>query len=254
MRTEADFLGVRDHAFLVTGASSGIGKATAIRASRFGARLAIVGRNTASLEETLSQLDGDGHLIAELDLTDTQSIAGVLTSLSEQIGPLSGMFHSAGMHAVTPLRAVTRSQLDELFEINVSSGFLLAKAFRRPNVRADNSSIVLMSSSAGLVGEAGVSVYAATKAAVASMGRSLALELASEGVRVNSIAAGIIETPLTEKLRTRIGDDAWSEIKHAHPLGLGEASDVADAALYLLSPASRWVTGTTLVVDGGYTA
>jgi NAD(P)-dependent dehydrogenase (short-subunit alcohol dehydrogenase family) len=89
---------------------------------------------------------------------------------------------------------------------------------------------------------------------VSSLGRSLSLELAPERIRVNSVAAGIVETALTEELRRKVGQTAWQSIEAEHPMGIGSADDVANAVLFLLSDASRWVTGTTLVVDGGYTA
>ncbi|UOQ57708.1 SDR family oxidoreductase [Leucobacter allii] len=249
-----DFLGLDGSALLVTGASSGIGRETAIRASRAGARVALVARREDALDETRALLDGEGHVVLPADLSEHAGIPAVLRAAVEHLGPLDGLMHAAGVHATTPLRAVTTAQITGLLDANVTSSILLAKAFRSPKVRAERASIVLMSSAAGLVGEAGVSVYAATKAAVSSLGRSLALELAPERIRVNSVAAGIVETPLTEGLRRKIGHDAWAAIEAAHPLGIGSVEDVANAALYLLAPASGWTTGTTLVVDGGYTA
>lgn len=250
----ADFLRLSGRAVAVTGASSGIGRAVAVAASQAGARVALVARREDELERTVDMLAGDGHLVVPLDVTDHAAIAPAFAEIAAQFGALDGLLHAAGVHAVTPARTITATQSARLLDINVTSALLLAKAFRHPKVRAERSSIVLMSSAAGLVGEAGVSVYSATKAAVAAAGRSLAIELAPEGVRVNAIAAGIVETELTDALRAKLGDDAWGTIESQHPLGLGAPEDVADAALYLLSPASRWVTGTTMVVDGGYTA
>lgn len=248
------FLRLEDRALLITGASSGIGRATAVLASREGARVVLVARRREALEETASLLDGDGHHVLPFDLSDHAGYAGLMRDAVEAVGPLDGMLHAAGVHATTPLRATSAQQIASLFETNVTSSVLLSKAFRSPKVRAERASIVLMSSAVGLVGEAGVSVYAATKAAVSSLGRSLALELAPERIRVNSIAAGIVETALTDELRRKVGQAAWQSIEAEHPLGIGSADDVADAALFLLSGASKWVTGTTLVVDGGYTA
>ena len=202
----------------------------------------------------MAELEGADHLAVPCDITDHSAIPAMLRGVVEATGRLDGLLHAAGAHATTPLRAVTAKQVDELFALNVTTAIMLAKAFRHPSVRGSDPSIVLMSSAVGLVGEAGVSAYAASKAAVASLARSLGLELAREGIRVNSIAAGLVATAMTDHMRASFGSAGWQAIEAAHPLGIGTADDVANAALYLLSPASRWVTGTALVVDGGYTA
>lgn len=223
-------------------------------ASQHGARVALIGRREAELERTRESMHGAGHMVMPFDVSAHEEIPRLFRSIVDEMGALDGLLHAAGVHATTPLRIVAADQAALLFDINVTSSLMLTKGFRHAKVRGSEPSVVLMSSAVGLVGEAGVSVYAASKAAVASLGRSLALELAREGVRVNSIAAGIVETELTAGLRQRVGAEAWAQIEDAHPLGVGTVEDAASAAMYLLSPASRWVTGTALVVDGGYTA
>lgn len=254
MTVSQSFLDLQDRAILVTGASSGIGRATAIAASRQGAKIAVLARNKQKLEETLLLLEGDGHLALQGDVNDANSLTKLFQVARAELGQLHGLVHAAGVHAITPLRSIKPPQVSALLESNVTSALSVTKCFRAPEVRAENASVVLLSSAVGLVGEAGVSVYAASKAAVAALGRSLALELAVENIRVNSIAAGMVETPLTDRIQAKIGTQAWESILSRHPLGLGSSLDVANAALYLLSPVSRWVTGSTLVIDGGYTA
>ena len=246
--------GLDGRAVLITGASGGIGRATAHAVSDAGGRVVAVGRRTAALAETVDELSGSGHFAIVADIVDHAANADLLADAVAAVGPLHGLVHCAGEHLLSPLRTHRADRTNALFDVNVTSALSLMKAFRTPKVRGESASVVLLSSAVGIVGQAGVSAYAATKAAVSSLAQSLGLELARESIRVNAIAAGIVETPMTTGLHASLGDHAWSEIQRAHPLGLGVPEDVANAAVFLLAPASRWVTGTTLVVDGGYTA
>lgn len=239
---------------LITGASSGIGLATAVRASRSGARVTLIARGQSELETALLQLDGEGHSYYVCDVADHSRVASLLPEVAATHGPIHCVVHAAGIHALSPVRATSPNQVAEMFEVNVTSALMIAKAFRKRDVRADDANVVLLSSAIGVVGSSGVSAYAASKAAVSSLAQSLGLEFAREGIRVNAVAAGIVATPLTRRLRGVVGEAGWDRIVEAHPLGIGAPDDVAAAALFLASSDARWITGTTLRVDGGYTA
>lgn len=249
-----DFLELAGATILVTGASSGIGRSVAELAAQHGARVVAVARRDELLRNVVEGLAGDGHEAVPFDVLDFEAIPAMLRSVVDAVGPLDGLVHAAGIHSATPLRTLTAESTQHMFDINVTSGLMLAKGFRHKQVRGPKPSIVFLSSAVALVGEPGVSVYSATKGAVAAMSRSLALELLREDIRCNAIAAGVVTTEMTDGIRAAVGPLAWERIENAHPMGLGTAADVARAVLYLLSPASSWVVGSTLVVDGGYTA
>lgn len=252
--TNQDFLDLNGRTILVTGATSGIGRETAILASRHGARIAMVARRKDALEDVTALLEGGGHLTVPYDLTDTEGIPALVRGIADQLGGLDGLVHAAGAHSTMPLRNVNTAAVRDLFALNVTTAFMLAKGLRQKQVRKISSSIVFLSSAVGLVGQPGVSVYSATKGAIVSMTKSLALELAREGIRVNAVCPGVVNTAMTRGLKDTIGQDSFQTVTDAHPLGIGEPADVANAILFLLSPASRWMTGSALTVDGGYTA
>jgi 3-oxoacyl-[acyl-carrier protein] reductase len=182
-------------------------------------------------------------------------ITALVESASTKLdGPLDGLVHAAGAHIALPLRSTTVASVRDIFDLNVVSAVMLAKGFRVKQVRGPNPSVVFLSSAVGIVGQAGVSTYSASKGAIVSLTKSLALELARENIRVNCVCPGVVTTDMTVGIRDRVGASAFERVIAAHPLGLGEPQDVANSVLYLLSSASRWVTGSALAIDGGYTA
>ncbi len=239
--------------FLVTGASSGIGRATAILLAESGARVVINGRDEGRLNETLTSLNGAGHLAFATALATADQTNDWVKGLLEASGPLNGVFHSAGIEMIRPVRMIKQAQLEDVLGSSLFAAFGMARALSGKNALVDGASMVFMSSVAGSTGQVGMTAYSAAKAAIDGMVRSLACELASRQIRVNSVAAGAIQTAMHERLTKGSGDDAAKAYANSHLLGFGTPADIAQAVVYLLSPASRWVTGTTMFVDGGYT-
>ena len=239
---------------LVTGGSSGIGLGVAELLSKLGARLVLVGRNLARLELAMNRLEGCGHAIEVYDLLNSEGIAMWVKDLATRGGRIDGVVHSAGVFSTKPLRIMGASDWDLSMRINVTAGAALVKGFRQPGVNNEGGSVVFISSVMGLTGKPGQILYSATKGALISMTRSMALELAKDAIRVNCVAPAVISTGMSENLEKRLTSEQFDAIVKEHPLGLGTAEDVANAVAFLVARTSRWITGTTLVVDGGYTA
>lgn len=242
------------HTILVTGASSGIGRETAVLLSRLNARLVLTARNAERLTATLAALEGDRHMAEPFDLSRTEEIPKWVQAVAAQVGPLHGIVHAAGKQASIPIRFVTERQLDDLVRTNLYSAVMLARGFTQKNCHVAGGSVVFLSSITAFAAKPAISVYAASKSAVVGMTKSLALELAPQHIRVNCVAPGFVETEMLEELRAVMTDDQMSELRTSHPLGFGTARDVANAIAFLLADTGRWMTGSTLIVDGGYSA
>jgi NAD(P)-dependent dehydrogenase (short-subunit alcohol dehydrogenase family) len=238
--------------YLVTGASSGIGRETAVLLAQCGGRVIAAGRDAERLAGLVDGLPGSGHAASVNALVDADQTADWVKSLVAEYGPFDGVFHAAGIESVRPIRLTKQEHIDALMASSVFAAFGIARAMSQRGAIADGGSLVFMSSVAGSSGQAGMSLYSAAKAGIDGLVRSLACEFAPRRVRVNSIAAGAITTPMHERLSRTSTEAAIEAYEQSHLLGFGAPADVANAALFLLGPASRWVTGTTMVIDGGY--
>ncbi len=238
--------------YLVTGASSGIGRTTAILLADCGARVVVNGRDEVRLNETLSALNGSGHRAFPCALKTADQTNDWVKGLLESTGPLNGVLHSAGIEMIRPVRMIKQAHLDDVLGSSLFAAFGMVKALCGKGALVDGASLVFMSSVAGSTGQIGMTAYSAAKASIDGMVRSLACELAPRKIRVNSISAGAVHTAMHERITKGSGDDVTRAYANSHLLGFGTPEDVAQAVVYLLSPVSRWVTGTTMFVDGGY--
>ena len=244
-----------DRRILVTGAASGIGRATAVLLSRLGAKVAGADINQAGLDETMALLEGSGHTPWHFDFKEIHAAGDWLAGLAASFGPLHGFVHAAGIPAPVPLKALSIEKWREVFLINTESALALAKAFPSRKVYAgDSGSIVFISSVMARVGSAGAVAYSLSKAALEGITRSLALELAPRKIRVNCVAPGFVNTPMLQRIDHLWTPEQRAHVEALHPLGLGQPEDVANAIAFLLADSARWITGSVLVVDGGYTA
>jgi len=238
---------------LVTGASSGIGRATACMLAELGAKVILSGRNEAEIEVTRSGMAKPAdHVTAKFDLMDTDGIPAWVDGICKQNSIcLDGIVHAAGTLNRTPLRVLSKSKMDEAMSVNVFASLALLRAASNKGIMSvDGGSIVLLSSAAALKGSAGMVAYASSKGALISMVKSAAVELAAKKIRVNCIAPAYVRTPMWEQTTAAL-PDGGAAIMAQQFLGLIEPEEVATAAVYLLSNAARTITGTTLHMDSG---
>lgn len=232
---------------LITGASSGIGRETAIECSKLGANVILVGRNEDRLKNTFDSLAAGDHDFHSIDLTDS----GRLNSLVDILVKLDGIVLCAGKGLTLPVQFCDRDHFNEIFEINFFSTVELLRLIYKKKKIERNGSIVLLASMGGThVFSGGNSIYGASKAALNSFMKFAAKEFAARKIRVNSICPAMIDTPLIH--RGTVSDEQLEEDAKRYPLKrYGQPRDIAYAAIYLLSDASSWVTGNSMIVDGG---
>ncbi|PIF34903.1 NAD(P)-dependent dehydrogenase (short-subunit alcohol dehydrogenase family) [Delftia sp. 60] len=242
-----DAFSLNGKTILITGASSGIGKQIACSCAEAGASVIVSGRDSERLHAVLTSLPGSGHSSLILDLTNDVA----LKCAAEMVEKIDGVVHCAGISMLSPLRLVTRSHIEIQLSSNLIGPMLLTKQLLLRNSINQGGSIVFISSISAHIGVHGVSSYSASKGALEAMARSLAMEVAKKRMRVNCLAPGLVQTPMYEAAVSTTG--GLEETIKNYPLGIGKPEDVAYSAIFLLSNASRWITGTTLVIDGGHT-
>ena len=232
---------------LVTGASSGLGKQTAITASEYGARVIITARNESRLEETYRSLHGEGHLQIPADLTVQADIDRLVAGLPV----LEGLVHSTGISELSPARFITKEILSKTFRISFDAAVLLTAGILGKKKLAKGSSIVFISSISTRYPFVGGSMYISAKAALEAYAHVLALELASRGTRVNCVAPAFVRTPMLDETAENFSKEVVNKIEQIQLLGFGDPSDVANTIVFYLADASKWITGTNLILGGG---
>jgi NAD(P)-dependent dehydrogenase (short-subunit alcohol dehydrogenase family) len=234
---------------LVTGASSGIGRAIAIECSKMGASVILTARNEARLQETLSEMNGEGHSIIVADLNNEED----RLRLVEHSPKLDGLVNCAGIVRTLLFPFIDSDSLAEVMNVNFVAPTLISVQLVRNKKMAKNSSIVFIGSISGTVCVwGGNSMYSASKGAINGIMKNMALDLAVKTIRVNSVNPGMIETAIFDG--GAIDKEQLEEDRKSYPLKrYGKPEEVAYAVIYLLSDAAAWVTGTSLIIDGGYT-
>ncbi len=235
---------------LITGGGTGLGLATAKRMAEVGAKVVICGRREEKLKEAIEHIGHDAAYEV-FDVSDLQGIPDFVKRLNQNVGAPSILVNNAGINMKKPALETTNEEFDNIIKTNVHGVFALTREIAPAMIEKKKGAIVILASMASLIGLTGVVAYSSSKSAVLGITRTLANEWAKDGVRVNAIAPGFIETPMVRKAVE--GDE---ERKHRimirTPMGrLGEPEDIGNAAVFLCSQASKYITGTTLVVDGG---
>ena len=240
---------LKNKTILVTGASSGIGKATAVECSKLGAKLIITGRNKERLNDTLALLEGDNHQMFVADL----SIESEIDTLIDSLPLLDGCVNNAGIIEHLLVQFINDEKLNNIFSVNTFAPILITQKLVKKKKLNKGSSIVFTSSLTGpFISYAGGSLYAATKGAIHGFVKGAALDLASKGIRLNTVNPGMIETNILQD--GTITDEQVEIDKKRYPMKrYGKPEEVAWAIIYLLSDATAWTTGSNIVMDGGYT-
>jgi NAD(P)-dependent dehydrogenase (short-subunit alcohol dehydrogenase family) len=244
------FPSLKNKLILVTGATSGIGNALCKHLLSQKANVIGIGRDISKLDEDLK--NNKNFTFKVIDLAQIEAIENTLKEVNQKLGKLDGLVHCAGKEETIPLSVYKSEKIKSIFEINVLSGIELLRVFSKKKFSNDSSSVILLSSVMGELGQPGKVGYCATKAAVLGVVKAASLELAKRNIRINAISPGVVKTPMTQQLFNQLSEENIKEIENMHPLGTGSVEDITPLMLFLLSQQSKWITGQNIKIDGGY--
>lgn len=247
-----DILSLSGKIIVITGAGSGIGQETAVVASNLGATLVMLDYSSDGMYETLSRMKEGNHSCIDIDLSKTDDIADKVKDIIAKNGPINGLVHCAGISSRKPLNMLKRDGFNKLMDVNFFSFVELVKHFTKKGNFIEGGSIVVMSSISSIRGYKAKTEYCVSKASVDAFVRCMALELAPKRIRINSVMAAEVLTPLALKARELTQLAGGSEFNAL--LGPSEPYEVANTISFLLSDATRTITGTSILIDGGATA
>ena len=237
---------------LITGASSGIGKATAIQLSKLGAKIVLIARNEEKLRDAFSQLKGDGHAYYSFDLKNISEVESLIKRIITDFGAINGCVHCAGIAPMRPISMTKYDFIHDVMQINFYSFVELVRCLSKKGNYIEGGSFIAMSSAASRIGDKSKVAYCASKAALDSSIRCMAKELAVKKIRVNSVMPGWVATEMyTDYIAEHGTSEDAGKILARQYMGVTEPIEIANAVAYLLSDMSKTITGTSLVIDGG---
>ena len=242
---------------LISGASSGIGKGIAIASAKAGATIIGIGRNQNKLNvlsQELKHISNKKHCVISCDITNYSELPGMISHVVAQCGKINGFVHSAGIANNCPLKISDESVYKRTFDTNTISAFEISRLISLKKNCGEKASFVFVASVSALKGEPGLIAYSASKGALISGCRSMAAELVGKKIRVNCVVPGqITDTEIGKYQAETLDSESYQKLADSHPLGLGKVENLVGPILFLLSEAASWITGSALVVDGGYT-
>lgn len=252
-------MSLKDKIFLVTGAGSGIGAETAVNIYKLGGVALLWDKDSHGLKKTIDRILSIGMdkkvYANEIDLCEDGRVEEILTKWTKSNGKLDGFVHCAGVPSIVPLRMLKKEELNRTININAFAAIELARVFSKKSICNNGTgSIVLVSSVYGASGKGSACnvAYSASKASIIGITKSLAVELASKNIRVNCVVPGFVETAMGKTISGKFDSDHDNKINDLHILGVGFPEDIANGITFLLSNASKWMTGSILTIDGGF--
>ena len=243
----------KDKTYLITGATSGIGNAISIELLNQGANVVGLGRSKEKVQDLQNNYGSERLIFLEIDLSITENIENHLKTIIDRISrKLDGLVLCAGKEETLPLSSQKTDKIKSIFDINLFANIEIIRLFSKKKFSNNESSIIVVSSVMSTVGQPGKVGYCSSKSAILGLVKASALELAKRGIRINAVSPGVVLTPMTQSLFEQISQENIDSIEDMHPLGFGNVSDISPLIIFLLSSASRWITGQNYIIDGGY--
>jgi len=236
---------------MVTGSNSGIGKYTSDLLLAHGAKLIKTSRKFTTINKK-EIINNPEIIYIEKDLTDENAAYGIFSEIPKDWLPIDGIFHSAGKEYLSPLSLVNEKDINNSIKTSLNNALLFGKAATKKKYINDSASIVFLSSVSSKIATPGMSIYGSVKSSLNTSTKYLACELYKRKIRVNTIIAGAIQTPMHERIISKIPESARIDYQKKHLLGFGDPIEIANMVLFLLSKGSKWITGSEIYVDGGY--
>jgi NAD(P)-dependent dehydrogenase (short-subunit alcohol dehydrogenase family) len=241
-----------DEWIIVTGASSGIGRAVSLRLARDGFGVCLVGRDLDRLSDVARQIGEAQCRTVECDLSDVPSIAGLCDGICREVGPIRGLVHAAGTMGVWPMSMNTYARALRVFNVHFFAALEFIRCLSAPRRHVPGASIVLVSSVAAHSGDAGNAVYAAAKGALEGLLLAATAELTPKAIRLNAVVLGLVNTPWISGAMMRMDPDQKKRFLASFPLGAGTPEDAAELIAFLVGNKARWITGSVMWADGGF--